>query len=84
MSGGHFEYNQYRLNDLASEIQRIVETHQNRDWWNFTPETIQKFQEAIVTLRKAEAMVQHIDWLVSGDNGEDTFHKKWAEDFPKS
>jgi hypothetical protein len=80
MSGGHFEYNQYRLNDIACEIQRIIETHTDKDFWNFKLETIDRFKEAIATLRNAEAMVQRIDWLVSGDDDEESFHKRWKEE----
>jgi hypothetical protein len=79
MSGGHFEYQQYRLNDLAGEVERLIATNGNNEWRNYSSETIAKFKEAVDVLRKAEEMLQRIDWLVSGDDGEETFHKIWAE-----
>lgn len=51
-----------------------------RKGYNFAPETVEKFKEALTTLRKAEIMAQRIDWLVSGDDGEESFHRRWNED----
>jgi len=34
-------------------------------------------------LRKAEIYAQRIDWLVSGDDGNDTFLKRLEEDLNK-
>ena len=80
MSGGHFEYQQYRLNDMAMEIKEIVACNKIKDYYNYSKETIAKFRRTIKTLEKAANMVQRIDWLVSGDDGEETFHKRWKED----
>ena len=30
-----------------------------------------------------QAMVQRIDWLVSGDDGEDSFRERWGKDVMK-
>ncbi|MBL0712133.1 MAG: hypothetical protein JJV98_00400 [Desulfosarcina sp.] len=47
------------------------------------PVIIEKFKEAMLTLRMAEAMAQRIDWLVSGDDGEESFLRRWNEDMSK-
>ena len=39
-----------------------------------------RFKIASHTLKKAATMAQRIDWLVSGDDGEDTFLKRWAKE----
>ena len=83
MSGGHFDHQQYRLNDLAREVERLIDTNGQKDWRNFKPETLAKFQEAITVLRKGEEMLQRIDWLVSGDDGEESFHKRWNIQIPE-
>jgi hypothetical protein len=43
----------------------------------YAPETLAKFRECETTLRKAGIMLQRVDYLACGDDGEDTFHKRW-------
>ena len=85
MSGGHFSYAQYGIEDIAQEIVELVASNNDEsiDEWGdrrgrfYRPETIARFIEAIGTLRRAATMVQRIDWLVSGDDGEEQFHERW-------
>lgn len=83
MSGGHFNYDQYRMRTMSEDIETLIHKNKIPDehghMTNFSPETLAKFQEAAYTLRVAEEMVQRIDWLVSGDDGEDTFHERWQK-----
>jgi len=88
MSGGHFNYSQYRLQEIADEIQQVVETNDStelNEWGGcigreYTPETIARFNEAIKVLKAAQVYAQRIDWLLSGDDGEDSFHARLAKD----
>ena len=92
MSGGHFDYAQNRITAVADEIERMIQHNGqtiNLDNYfeetpytypEFEPQTLRKFQQALTTLREASIMVQRIDWLVSGDDGEDTFHKRWNQE----
>jgi hypothetical protein len=86
MSGGAFDYMQYRLNDLADGIENEIDTNQMEpDQWgwtgyNFSKETIAKFKEGADLCRRAAIFAQRIDWLVSGDDGEETFHKRLKEE----
>jgi len=73
MSGGHFNYNQHYVGDIASDIDLFL-------GGGYSKETLEKFKEAVYTLRKAQIMAQRIDWLLSGDDGEESFHKRWDED----
>jgi hypothetical protein len=91
MSGGHFNYDQFRIGEIANEIEEMIQNN-NIDakdsygdpvGYHFTPETMAKFQEAVATLRKAHIMAQRVDWLVSGDDGEDSFHRRWDEELSK-
>ena len=43
---------------------------------DYTPETIQEFRKGIAILKKASVYAQRIDWLISGDDGEENFHKQ--------
>jgi len=83
MSGGHFEYKQHQIEDIASEIERIVQTGGKNiseyDTTILSPETLIRFQEAVLALRRAAHMAERIDYLLSGDDGEETFHERWNE-----
>ena len=84
MSGGHFEYKQYDIDYIVDEIEDLIETNDESDGWGYkrgySEETLAKFKEALTTLRRAAIMAQRIDWLVSGDDGEESFHKRWKEE----
>ena len=74
MSGGHFDYKQFKIYDIADLIQDLIYNY------HYTPETMGKFKIALITLRKAAVMANRIDYLVSGDDGEETFHERWKND----
>lgn len=88
MSGGHFDYQQYRINDIATMIDELIASNDDKSLNDFgyerglgySAETISKFKEASDTLKRAANMAQRIDWLVSGDDGEDSFHRRWEEE----
>ena len=46
-------------------------------------ETVQAFQQALQTLRRATVYAQRIDWLLSGDDSEDCFLRRLKEDLKK-
>jgi len=92
MSGGHFNYAQYRVSDIADMINELIASNDDeslnefggRRGRGYEHETIEKFREAAKTLRLAAAMAQRVDWLVSGDDGEDSFHWRWAEEIGRA
>lgn len=49
----------------------------------YTEETIKEFKNAIRTLRMAQVYAQRVDWLICGDDGEESFHERLAEDLAK-
>lgn len=91
MSGGHFDYQQYRLHDIAQSISELIESNDDtaenqfgdRIGRGYSPETIARFREAIHALRVAEVYAQRVDWLVSCDDSEDCFHRRLADDLAK-
>ena len=92
MSGGHFDYQQHRFEDIAVEIEYLIESNDDRGYvdlysgeigYHFPPEVIEKFEEAVKVIRKAGKMAHRIDWLVSGDDGEESFLKRWDEEIGK-
>ena len=46
----------------------------------FEESTLKEFRNAINILRKAEIYAHRIEWLLSGDDGEESFHKRLKED----
>ena len=48
--------------------------------YKYPDEVIEKFKEGVAILRKAHIYAQRIDWLMSGDDGEDSFRKRLAEE----
>jgi len=104
MSGGHFDYDQYKIRQIADSVEQIIinngrektpeelkgESWRDPDWYKKYPEdkyhykypdeVIEKFKEGFETLRKAEIFAQRIDWLVSGDDGEESFLRRLRED----
>ena len=51
--------------------------------YKYPDEVIEKFKEGVDILRKAHVYAQRIDWLISGDDGEESFHKRLKEDLEK-
>lgn len=52
-------------------------------YYNFSDKTIEQFKKGLDYLKKAYIYAQRIDWLISGDDGEDTFHERLKEDLGK-
>ena len=48
-----------------------------------TPETMAEFKAGLEILRQAHIYAQRIDWLMSGDDGEDSFHRRLKHDLEK-
>jgi hypothetical protein len=86
MSGGYFDYTQYQISRIADEVEQLILTNgQKREykesWENeyhdeYSPEVIEKFKEGLILLRKAQIYAQRIDWLVSGDDSEESFFSR--------
>lgn len=80
MSGGHFNYEQHRIEEMADAVADLIETNGDIEWRNYGPDTIREFQNALSLLKTAYIYVQRIDWLVSGDDSESTFHQRLNEE----
>lgn len=91
MSGGHFNYAQHSIQDIADSIGEVIRDNdsEERNEWNerkghgYTPETIAEFKNAIIIMRVAYIYAQRCDWLLSCDDGEDTFHKRLKDELSK-
>lgn len=76
MSGGHFNYAQYGIMSLAEDLEGFIEDPND----TYSPETIAEFKKGLELLKKAYVYAQRIDWLVSADDSEATFHERLKSD----
>lgn len=87
MSGGYFEF-QYRIDDIAVEIDKLIASNNDdtvTDWGfpinhGFPPEVLEKFKETAHNLKRCSEMVSRIDYLVEGDDGVESFLRRWNEE----
>jgi hypothetical protein len=103
MSGGAFDYNQYKIGYIADEIDEIIvkngvektpeelkdESWRDPEWYEkypedkfhykYSDEVIEKMKEAVKALHIAQEYAQRIDWLLSGDDGEESFLSRLEE-----
>ena len=88
MSGGHFNYEQYKIDQIADEIEELIESNDSTEQdeygcdigRHYPAEVIERFGEAVDLLRRSALMVKRIDWLVSGDDGADEFIWRWDDE----
>ena len=91
MSGGHFDYQQYRMEDIADGIDRLIDENDSTKkytggediGYHFPPEIIERFKQTAHTLRQAHEMTQRVDRLISGDDGEESFMSRWDNEVRK-
>ena len=91
ISGGHWDYAQYYINTIAEGIESLVLNNgsEHKDEWgnklfqDYPPIIIEKLSDAVRCLKAAYIYAQRVDWLVSGDDGEDTFLSRLEDDFSK-
>lgn len=88
MSGGHFDYNQYRIGQIADDIQLLIDGNDStelnqygdRIGRGYPREVVDRFRKAVKLLRTAQVYAQRIDWLVSGDDGPESFLRRLEEE----
>jgi hypothetical protein len=92
MSGGHFGdcgYDYYKVSQFADELEQEIlnngregtaENENEYEWYpNHEPEVIEYLKKQIPILNKMAQIMRHIDYLYSGDLGDDSFLKRVKE-----
>ena len=90
MSGGHFNdcgYEYYKVSQFADELEQEIlnngregTTENGYEWYpNHEPEVIEYLKKQIPILNKMAEIMRHIDFLYSGDHGDDSFMKRVKE-----
>jgi hypothetical protein len=106
MSGGAFNYDQYKIGYIADQIDEVIvknglektpeelkEHWIDPDWYKKYPEdlfhykypdeVIEKMKDAVKSLKIAQEYAQRVDWLLSGDDGEESFLRRLEENLKK-
>jgi MoxR-like ATPase len=107
MSGGSFQYDQYKIGYIADQIEEVIvkngvektpedlkqEGWRDPEWYTKYPEdkfhykypdeVIEKMKEAVKALKIAQEYAQRVDWLLSGDDGEESFLSRLEENLKK-
>ena len=107
MSGGQWDYLQYRFTDVSEDIdkkirqngqhkteQELKDGFHDVDWYEKYPEdkfhhkypdeVIEEFKKGKEIIEKAQIYMQRIDWLLSGDDGEESFLRRLKEELNKN
>jgi len=74
--------------DIAEEIQHAIDTNDDEsinEWGDrrgrgYSPEVIAKLQEGVRALKVAYVYAQRADWLLSDDDGEESFLERLEEE----
>lgn len=109
MSGGHFDYRQHHIHEIADSIEEYlngrkideddIEYYLKDSWlddkekryikehkrtipnqYEYSKKTLAKMRRGLQIIRKAYIYAQRIDWLLSGDDGEDSFLERLEEE----
>jgi hypothetical protein len=107
MSGGHFNYDQYKIGYIADSIEQEIERNgrektreemkaegwkdpnwyerypEDKFYYEYPPEVIEQFKIAVQKLREAQVYAHRVDWLLSSDDGEESFLSRLKEDLKK-
>lgn len=107
MSGGRFNYDQYKIGYIADAIEQEIERNgrektreemkaegwRDPNWYEkypeekfhyeYPPEVIEQFKIAVKKLREAQVYAHRVDWLLSSDDGEESFLRRLKEDLKK-
>ena len=81
MSGGHFDYLQYQIQEAADRVDDLIE--------RFDAEEVECSKEQAAEIRaryaltrgrllEASRMLHRIDYFVSGDDSLESFLRRWA------
>jgi hypothetical protein len=105
MSGGRFDYQQFRIDSITNEILEVISenedgyayndkisygydengeiTEKPEGWQRYSDEELREIKEGYRICCMAFTYAHRIDYLVSGDDSEESFHKRLKEDLAK-
>lgn len=84
MSGGTFGYVQYHFRDFAEQLEERIKSNnttvEEEDFpRNYSEETIERLNFVLSVVKLAGFLAKEVDYLYSGDTGEDTLEKTFYD-----
>ncbi len=83
MSGGSFDYNCFKISRFAEELKNRIDENDHEDEYGYTSrfnkKTISELTRCQKIIELAGKLAHDIEWLYSGDIGEETFMKRLDE-----
>lgn len=98
MSGGYFDYNQFRIQEIADTLRNLSSTREGLEFLRDVTESSdgnrkqseENLKDFLITigyladqLEVCRIAVHRIDWLLSGDDSYETFTERLKEDVDK-
>lgn len=98
MSSGHFDYNQHYINYIIEELENIIEKNGklktkkelSEQPWNdaeyykkYPDDIIEEFKNGLNYLKLASIYTNRIDYLISGDDSEESFRNRLEKEIKK-
>ena len=88
MSGGYFDYNQYVIGDIETQLEEFIKGFEKKGTYgdeydpycNIDDNFIRYCKDALYHLKMARIYTHRIDWVLSGDDGVETFYERLSED----
>ena len=86
MSDGYFDYVQHRISGSADELEGYISRCESSgvdmygDKIEQPPAVLARLRDCEQTLRRASAMLHRADYLISGDDSDLSFLRRWSEE----
>ena len=80
MSGGHYDYIQFKLDEV---IRQMEQDYENTDGYIKTTPPLTAIRKTLESLKEARIYIHRLDWLMSGDDGEESFRIRLKEDLER-
>jgi len=86
MSGGLIgEYAWFRIAEVVEEFDELLNklnhgVGSDEFWYNFSDETIVEIYKTRNILEEAAIRLKRVDYLLAGDDGEQSFHTRLREE----
>jgi hypothetical protein len=75
MSGGRFDYIQYRLEDVVEQVENELSDNEG-----YSETVADILGRTVLYLKLATIYLNRVDWFLSGDDGEEQFVNRLKED----
>jgi hypothetical protein len=81
MSGGFWNYDDWKLNHIADELRReIAKCRTETDYSNYSKDFIDEMSCVYNSLRELAVKLRRIDWVLSADDGESAYATRLIKD----